>query len=111
MGKTIVSDFDTYAQASEVVRDLELEGITGTEVEVVSDADHDIRGVANAKYSARYGAGRRIVNGMSHFLHSLGANEVQKGRAMVIVRASDRNAERVSELLLERGGEIRQSQN
>jgi hypothetical protein len=30
---------------------------------------------------------------------------------MVIVRASDRNAERVSELLLQRGGEIRQSRN
>ena len=66
MGKTIVSDFETYAQASEVVRNLELEGITGTEVKVVSDADHDTRGVVSAKYSTRYGAGRRIVNGMSH---------------------------------------------
>ena len=111
MEKVIVSDFNTYAQASEVVRNLALEGITGTEVELVSDADHDIRGVVHARCASRRGPGGRLVKRIGHFFHSLGTSGVQEGRAMVIVRTSDRNAEQVSEVLRQRGGEIRESQN
>lgn len=111
MKKVMVSDFDTYAQASEVVRNLALEGINGTEVELVSDADHDIRGVVNAGCASGHGPGERIAKGIGHFFRSLGTSGVQEGRATVIVRTSDQNAEHVAEMLRQRGGEIRQSHN
>jgi hypothetical protein len=37
--------FDTYAAAGAVVRELELLGISGEQVELVSDAAHDVRGI------------------------------------------------------------------
>jgi hypothetical protein len=111
MEKAIVSDFDTYGQASEIVRNLGLEGINGTEVELVSDADHDFRGFVNAKYASRRGPRRRILKEIGHFFHSLGTSDVHGGRTTVIVRTFDRNAERVSEMLRQRGGEIREAQD
>jgi hypothetical protein len=44
----------------------------------------------------------RDAKGMGHFFHSLGTSNV---------RTSDRNAKHVTELLRQRGGEVRESQN
>lgn len=43
MHTVIIGLFDTYGQAEAAVRDLELAGIVGEEVEVVSDVDSDLR--------------------------------------------------------------------
>jgi len=39
----ITGAFRTYAKAQEAVRELEFAGITGEEVEVITDAEHDGR--------------------------------------------------------------------
>lgn len=44
MNRTAAGVFDTYAAAGKVVQELELLGISGEQVEVVSDAAHDVRG-------------------------------------------------------------------
>jgi hypothetical protein len=44
MNRTAAGVFDTYSAAGNVVRELELLGISGEQVEVVSDAAHDVRG-------------------------------------------------------------------
>jgi hypothetical protein len=44
MNRTAAGVFDTYAAAGKVVQELELLGISGEQVEVVSDAAHDARG-------------------------------------------------------------------
>lgn len=44
MNRTAAGVFDTYAAAGKVVEELELLGISGEQVEVVSDAAHDVRG-------------------------------------------------------------------
>lgn len=46
MNRTASGLFDTYAAAGKVVRELELLGISGEQVEVVNDASHDVRGMA-----------------------------------------------------------------
>lgn len=43
MRAAIIGLFDTYTQAEAAVQDLELAGIVGEEVEVVSDVDRDVR--------------------------------------------------------------------
>ena len=45
MNRTATGVFDTYAAAGNVVRELELLGISGEQVEVVNDASDDIRGM------------------------------------------------------------------
>ena len=44
MNRTAAGVFETYGAAEEVVRELELLGISGGQVEVVNDASYDIRG-------------------------------------------------------------------
>lgn len=44
MNRTAAGVFATYAAAGDVVRELELMGISGEQVEVVSDASYDVRG-------------------------------------------------------------------
>lgn len=44
MNRTASGVFDTYAAAGKAVHELELLGISGEQVEVVSDAAHDARG-------------------------------------------------------------------
>ncbi|HKQ88766.1 MAG TPA: hypothetical protein VJS43_18565 [Candidatus Acidoferrales bacterium] len=44
MNRTATGLFDTYAAAGKVVRELELLGISGEQVEVVNDAADDVRG-------------------------------------------------------------------
>jgi hypothetical protein len=39
----VVGILDTYAEAEEAVQDLELAGIVGEQVEVISDIDEDVR--------------------------------------------------------------------
>jgi len=45
MNRTAAGVFDTYTAAGKVVRELELLGISGEQVEVVNDASHDVRGI------------------------------------------------------------------
>jgi hypothetical protein len=44
MNRTAAGVFDTYSAAGKVVRELELLGISGEQVEVVREAAHDVRG-------------------------------------------------------------------
>lgn len=45
MNRTAVGVFNAYAAAGDVVRELELLGISGEQVEVVSEAAYDVRGM------------------------------------------------------------------
>ncbi len=45
MNRTATGVFETYTAAGKVVRELELLGISGEQVEVVNDASHDVRGM------------------------------------------------------------------
>jgi len=59
MNRTAAGVFDTYAAAGKVVQELELLGISGGQVEVVSDAAHDVRGegvVPEPKHDGSYSA-------------------------------------------------------
>ncbi len=42
MSKSVVGFFDTYGEAEEVVRDLEVAGIVGEQVELVSAVDEEV---------------------------------------------------------------------
>ncbi|HUA02001.1 MAG TPA: hypothetical protein VMB02_16815 [Candidatus Aquilonibacter sp.] len=46
MHTALVGLFDTYDQAAAAVRDLEVAGIRGEQVEVISDVDRDVRAAA-----------------------------------------------------------------
>src|SRR5215469_1962960 len=72
MNRTAAGVFDTYAAAGKVVQELELLGISGEQVEVVSDAAHDVRGqgvVPEAKHD--------------------GSDSPERDYTVVIVRPSD----------------------
>ena len=56
MNRTATGVFETYAEAGRVVRELELLGISGEQVEVVSDAASDVRGAGVMPASTREAA-------------------------------------------------------
>ncbi|MGH9684889.1 MAG: hypothetical protein ACRD4S_14910 [Candidatus Acidiferrales bacterium] len=122
MRKTVIGIFDVYSKAEEVVQELELIGIDGAEVEVISDADADVRTrgiVSSADEGRKEGVGEKIA----HFFHSsnnagkhhAGKNETtdyakeqeyNSGRTIVIVRTSnERGADRAADILRSHGAE------
>jgi hypothetical protein len=124
MHQAIVGVFDTYADASAAIRDLEVSGIVGEQVELISDADLDARTAGWVRGSIREGLEERVEEELKHLLHApeqrdvrdlsgeqpdfIGRQEfyathVHGGPAVVIVRGNDSTAE-VAKLILQRHG-------
>ena len=120
MARVIVGVFHTYSSSQAAVRDLEIAGITGEQVEVISGADEDVRGV-DAGLDAPHS--ESIAERIAHFFRGLTgseahrvhdyyvedqefyAGEVRQGRTMLIVRPpSDREADIASEVMRSHGG-------
>lgn len=87
MSKSVVGFFDTYGEAADVVRDLELAGIVGEQVELVSAAEEE---VPFADDKEKFGSGTRKRKGAAHDYYvedpEFFAGESRGGRAAVIVR-------------------------
>ena len=66
MQTVLIALFRRYGQAEAAVRDLELAGLVGNEIEVVSDVDRDVRAEALG-FEPHESIGERI----SHALHGL----------------------------------------
>jgi hypothetical protein len=119
MRKTVVGMVDSYGTAERIVEDLELHGIVGNEVEVVSGADEEVLGpVAPSGDPPQEGFADRIRRLFRSLTHSekrqvhdyyaedpeFYASQVRQGRAMVIVRAPDvLEADRAAEILRRHG--------
>ena len=122
MAQVVVGVFHTYSQAQAAVRELEISGITGEQVEVISGANEDVRGIeatgSGAEHS-RDSLGERIA----HFFRALTgsehqrvhdyyvedqefyAGEVRQGRTMLIVRPlSERDADTAVDVMRTHGG-------
>jgi hypothetical protein len=120
MQRTVVGIVDNYSTAQHIVQALELEGIVGNQVEVVSGADEEVLGQegGSSAHKSHESFGKRT----SHFVRSLTgsqdqkahddyvedpefyASQVRQGRAMVIVRLRDEpEANRVADLLRQYG--------
>jgi hypothetical protein len=95
MRKTVVGFFDSYGKALDVVLDLEHIGIVGTEVEVVTRVEDDVRDISAHPAAVRPSKERIWENIAQLFLP-----KVSQGQAMIIVRTADeRAADRASEIL------------
>jgi hypothetical protein len=127
MQYVIVGIFKTYADAEAAVRDLELAGIVGEQVEVISDIDEDVR-TANtpgepstkpqephhSRIARLFGAGgplasrevRDISGEQPDYIgeQEFYANHVKQGGAVMIVRpSSEPLANRAAEILHQNG--------
>jgi len=74
MRTVLIGLFDLYAQAEDAVEELELAGIVGEEVEVVSDVDRDFR-AEELGFQPHDGVRERLARAL-HGLRMLGASEV-----------------------------------
>jgi hypothetical protein len=87
MSKSVVGFFDTYGEAADVVRDLELAGIVGEQVELVSAVDEEVP-FADDEEKTR--SAKRKGKGAAHDYYvedpEFFAGESRGGRAAVIVR-------------------------
>ncbi len=63
MSKSVIGLFDTYGEAAEVVRDLELAGIVGEQVELVSAVDEEVPFAGNEEKTSSAG---RKEKGTAH---------------------------------------------
>jgi hypothetical protein len=79
MRKVLIALFPRYGDAEAAVRDLELAGLAGGEIEVVSDVDRDARAEAlGFEPRAHESIGERIANAL-HGLRKPTANEAGDG--------------------------------
>lgn len=79
MRKVLIALFQRYGDAEAAVRDLELAGLAGGEIEVVSDVDRDARAEAlGFEPRAHESIGERIANAL-HGLRKPTANEAGDG--------------------------------
>jgi hypothetical protein len=123
----VVGIFRTYADAEAAVRDLELAGIDGEQVQVISDIDEDVRTANTAsepstKYrephrsglARLFGAGgnpeepevRGDAGEQPNYIgeQEYYANHIKQGGAVLIVRVStEKIAERAAEILRDHG--------
>jgi hypothetical protein len=87
MSKSVVGLFDTYGEAADVVRDLELAGIVGEQVELVSAAEEEVPFATGGEKSS---SGTRKRDRAAHDYYvedpEFFAGESRRGRAAVIVR-------------------------
>jgi len=123
----VVGIFKSYGEAEGAVRDLELAGIVGEQVEVISDIDQDARtantpgepstnsGEPHRNWIERlFGAGGSLENKEVRDLsgeqpnyigeQEFYANHIKQGGAIIIVRVStDQIAERAAAILRDHG--------
>jgi hypothetical protein len=100
--------FDSYGDAESAVRDLELTGIVGEQVEIIGNTDEDIRTAdlpARKKRSGR----DRVRDDPGHQPEYIGRQEfyathVREGRTVLIVRGSLPVAETAKGILAAHGG-------
>ena len=122
MRKTVVGVVATYGDAERIVRELELEGIVGHQVEVISGVDEEVTGTAYDTDDEAHKPKERIGERIANFFRShRGSNEqkvhdyyvedpefyasqIREGRAMIIVRVPDEaEVNRAAELLRANG--------
>jgi hypothetical protein len=108
MKETVVGVFESYRQAEETVSDLELVGIMGEQVELISDADEDSRTVRPTDHPAEEGV-RDVPGQMPEYIgeQEFYATHVRQGRSVLVVRLSNHDrAEQASTIMRDRGAEI-----
>ncbi len=103
----IAGAFSTYSKAQEVVRELELAGITREEVGVLTDAEHDARGTgtnspeSHSDRSPKKDASPKFADDADGL-----TKQPYPGRTVAIVRSSDARAvDRIADLLRQHGAE------
>ncbi|MGC2333357.1 MAG: hypothetical protein WA581_18030 [Candidatus Acidiferrales bacterium] len=136
MPTALIGLFDTYGQAEAAVRDLELVGIVGEEVEMVSDVDRDLRAetfgmqphesirerVQRALRALRSGGRRETHDGEVHddtgeMPNYIGEQEfyathVKKEGAILVVRPPSQTlAARAEAILKDHGSKTRDGKN
>ena len=123
----IVGIFDTYGAAEATVTDLELAGIVGEQVEMISDVDEDtrtantpgepstnLREPSHSRIARLFGAGgplenrdvRDISGDQPEYIgeQEFYANHVKQGGAVLIVHpTSEQSANRAAEILRAHG--------
>lgn len=87
MSKSVVGLFGTYGEAADVVRDLELAGIVGEQVEMVSAAEEEVPFADDEeKKRSATRKGKRAAHDYYVEDPEFFAGEARGGRAAVIVR-------------------------
>jgi hypothetical protein len=106
MKMEITAAFSTYAKAQEAVRELEFTGITGEEVEVITDAEHDARDPkSNSSDSKSVGSKKKSSPEFSPDAGGL-TKRPYPGRTILIVHSSDaRSVDRIAGLLRQHDAE------
>lgn len=108
MHQQIVAVFDSYGEAESAVRDLELAGIVGEQVEIIGNTDEDIRTAdlpAAKKHSGRDDVrddpgDQPAYVGRQEFY----ATHVREGRTVLIVRGTAPVAKTAKGILAGHGG-------
>jgi hypothetical protein len=86
MSKSVVGFFDTYGEAADVVRDLELAGIVGEQVELVSAVDEEVPFAGGEEKSSATRKGKGTAHDYYVEDPEFFAGKSRGGRAAVIVR-------------------------
>jgi hypothetical protein len=108
MKETVVGVFKSYRQAEEAVSDLELVGIVGEQVELISDADEDARTVRPTDHPPEEGV-RDVPGEMPEYIgeQEFYATHVRQGRSVLVVRLSNHErVEQASTIMRDHGAEI-----
>jgi hypothetical protein len=108
MQENVVGAFGSYRDAEEAVRDLELVGIVGEQVELISDADEDVRTI-RPKDDPAAETVRDVPGQMPDYIgeQEFYATHVRQGRAVLVVRPSNQEAsDRARTILRDHGAEI-----
>jgi hypothetical protein len=107
MSKSVIGFFDTYGKAAEVVRELELAGIVGEQVELVSAAKEEVP-FAEEEAKADSGTGKQKEHVHNYYVEDpeCFAGESRRGLAAVIVRpVNSQVAETAAALFRSHGAE------
>jgi hypothetical protein len=108
MQKAITAMFERYADAEAAVVELELIGVTGGQVEVISDVDEDMR-TASAKNGPPKNYVRDTSGEQPEYIgeQEYYATHVRQGQTVLIVRVDQENiATQASEILKNHGAQI-----
>ncbi len=107
MSKSVVGLFDTYGEAADVVRDLEVAGIVGDQVELVSAADEEVP-FAEEEEKEKTSSATRKGKGAAHDYYvedpEFFAGKSRGGRAAVIVRPVNSQVAETAAALFRRHG-------
>jgi len=109
MQYVVVGMFGNYGAAEAAVRDLELAGIVGEQVELISDVDHDWRTADIPDEPSTLPQQHEVVDDSGEQPNYIGAqeyyaNHVKQGGAVMIVRTSaESSASRAASILHQHG--------